>query len=373
MPQHAVRHRTGRVFRIVFCSILAVVLFSGSAVAAQIIVFQQRLQGTGDFTGLVSRPTADPTDSMAGQALNILVLGSDDRSGENGEIGGVESGMRSDTTIIAHISADRTRVDLISIGRDTMIKLPACNLTTTPNEKMTKPYTAKFNEAYSVGNRANSGDPLTDILIGASCTVETIYQNTGLVIDDFVVVDFAGFQKMVDAIGGIDINVPERVNDTKYTRLVLEAGETHMDGALALQYARVRHGVGDGSDTQRMPRQQAVIAAIISKAMSGETVTNPIAMRNFIGSSIESLTLSPGLDSVGELVGLGWSLRSIDTSKITFVTVDASQTTSSGAWSAAATALWPKIIADQTVADSTLAAPFDLRSGAASDATTGTN
>lgn len=364
MRRHAAARRTTRAPQVVALVLVGLVTFGATAVATQYVRLDGALQGTEDFTALVGPPVvaptpADPEDPGAGRARTVLVMATDDRSGENEALGGYVAGARSDTTLLVHVSADRSRVDVVSIARDTRADIPACNLTTTPGEKLTQPVTTKFNAAFERGASAATGDRTTDLLLAASCTIYTLQEMTGVQVDDFVVVDFAGFRDMVDAVGGIDLTVPEAVRPYKHNTLALDAGPHHMDGQLALEYARVRYGVGDNSDTQRQPRQQSVVAAVAEKVMSPAVLGDPISLSRFLQASTASLTLSPGLDSIKEITGLGWSLRSVDRAAITFAMVPAGAgDDGTVVWTPEADLLWEAIRTDQPITEISTATPF---------------
>lgn len=338
--------------------------FGVTAVAAEYVRLDGTLQGTEEFRELVGPPVvgpapADPEDPGAGRDRNVLVMAIDDRSGENAELGGYVEGARSDTTMLVHVAADRSRVDVISIARDTRATIPACNLTTTPGERLTEPTTAKLNAAFATGASAATGDQTTDLLLAAACTIYTVQEMTGVRVDDFVVVDFVGFRDMVDAVGGIDVTVPEAVVPYRDNTLALGAGQHHMDGWLALEYARVRYGVGDNSDTQRQPRQQAVVAALADEVASPRVLGDPLALSRFLEASTASLTLSPGLDSITEITGLGWSLRALDPQAITFVTVPAGASDDGYVvWTPEADTLWEAIRTDRPVTEISTATPY---------------
>src|SRR5699024_7922614 len=160
----------------------------------------------GDFLG--ERPTAGdsepaPLDPASGEPINLLVLGSDTRAGEvNDEYGTTpESGQRSDTTMLTHISADRERVEVVSIPRDMLVTIPSCRMA---DGSWTEPRPeTMFNRAFSQG--ADGGDLGT----AAACTIRTLEEMSDVYVDDFVVVDFAGFINVVDALGGVPMCIPE--------------------------------------------------------------------------------------------------------------------------------------------------------------------
>lgn len=277
---------------------------------------------TSDIDELLgtNRPTASgtpaPTDINRGRALNLLVIGSDSREGENDVDGagatGTTSGMRSDTTMLVHISADRSRVEVVSIPRDTLVDVPAC---TRRDGTTTEPqYDVMFNSAFETG--AEGGD----IGSAAACTILAVEELTGVFVDDFVVVDFAGFINVVDALGGVAMYIPEDIDD-HLSGLQLEQGCRLLDGEDALGFARVRKTVGDGSDISRIGRQQDLVLAIIQEALSSNLLKNPPRLYRFLDTSTQTLTTGNRIGSVSALAGLGTSLAGIRSDDITFITM----------------------------------------------------
>lgn len=258
-----------------------------------------------------------PTDGAAGRAVNILVLGSDIRTGRNGEIGGALSGansMRSDTAMVLHISADRSRVDVVSIPRDTIVTIPTC---TFHDGETKKGWTAKFNVAFA--NGGSRGDPSE----AAACVQHTIQQLWGVPIDHYVVVDFTGFIHMIDAVGGVPMCIPERIVSAK-SKLDLQPGAQILDGYTALAFARLRTaetGNVSGSDIQRIDRQQELLYQLARTAMAKNLLTDVGELTQLIRAGAESLTMDPGLGSTEYLLGLAFSLRNLDTDNITFTTI----------------------------------------------------
>lgn len=272
-PRHVRTFRGHAVARGVALSLTGLLAFGASAAASVAI----RLSSNADrisMDGLVTAPSPpvtgepDPDDPKAGSSQNFLLIGSDQRDGANEAIGGAATSMASDTTIIAHVSADRTRVDLVSIPRDSMVRIPACTADDGSSSRArTK---AQFNEAFAIG-WALGGDLRT----AAACTWNTVQENTGLAIDHVVVVDMAGFQQMIDAIGGVDLCVPSPMKDTFTGLNITTAGMTHLDGVTALQFARSRHVQGtDGSDLTRIGNQQRLLAAVMTSVLSKDIVTD---------------------------------------------------------------------------------------------------
>lgn len=320
-------------------------------------------------TDSTAEPTAsaDPTysDPKAGQALNLLVMGTDDRSGENAEIGGEEEGMRSDTTLLFHISADRSRVEAVSIPRDLLVPIPACPLpdgsTTWAQDE------AMFNSAFSLGSSESESGSDEAKQYGVACTILTVQQMTGLTVDDFALVDFAGFQNMVDAIGGVDVCLAEPLED-KYTGLNLPAGQQTLTGAQALQLARARHNIGDGSDIGRIDRQQQLLTAMIDELMSKNLLTNAPQLYSFLSAATSSLTTSPGLSQISTLAGLASSLDGLSIDSVTFATIPFVYDGPRVRATAQAEAVWQALLADQPLYT---AIPELAPSAPAAPATTG--
>ncbi|MDR2722236.1 MAG: LCP family protein, partial [Cellulomonadaceae bacterium] len=253
-PQHAQALRSHHVRRSVALAATAVVAFVGAGAATAAYTLSGNIESTNvdDALAHVERPTPPPADPNAGTPLNIVLLGIDSRDGDNINFASAENtaGARSDTTMVMHISADRDRVELISIPRDSTVSMPGCPL---KDDKMSSPMSStKFNSAFAVGY-----DYGGSVTAGATCTLTTIESLTDVRMDGFITIDFAGFQRMVDALGGVDICIPEAIDAPDAGLLKLDAGEQHLDGTQALQFARARKGkgLGDGSDLGRIGRQ----------------------------------------------------------------------------------------------------------------------
>jgi len=298
-----------------------------------------------DISGLVApAPTPskapDPDDPSAGKAVNILLLGSDQRDGVNAQIGGAEKGMRSDTTMVMHISADRTWISIVSIPRDSLVDIPECTMS---NGKTTKAHHGMFNSAFATG-WDNGGDMAS----AAACTINTVQANTGVAIDHFAVVDFAGFQSMVSAIGGVPMCIPEPMKDKLSGLNIPTAGLQTLDGPTALSYARARHNVGDGSDTNRIGNQQKLVAAMAREVLSADVLTNPGKLVPFLSAATSSLTVDSQL-SIADMTGLAYNLRNIDRGNITFVTIPwapAKSDPNRVEWTSAATQVWANLAND---------------------------
>ena len=317
--RHSSKELGRRLFRRAALSVLAVVLFvvSGAGFAWHNIQSRVTWFNVDSILSEDDRPGTKPPDSYDGRAVNLLVLGTDSRSGDNnvdGSDGSDEvSVARSDTALIMHISADRKRVDAVSIPRDTLVDIPEC--TSLDGKTTGAEEDSQFNSAFA--NGAGTGNDKKTVASGATCTLKTVEKMTGIRIDDFVVIDFNGLSKVVDSLGGVHVYVDEAIDDSDYTGLTLDAGCQKLNGQTALQYARVRHGVGDGSDISRISHQQKLMNAMASKALS----SNVLTQSGFLTSTLETLTTSKHIGQISNLSGLAYSLQGVGMDKINFITM----------------------------------------------------
>ncbi|WP_167145148.1 LCP family protein [Actinomyces sp. ZJ308] len=317
--RHSSKELGRRLARRAGFSVLAVTLFVVSAAGFAWHNIQSRIAwfNVDSILSEEDRPGTKPPDSYDGRAVNLLVLGTDSRSGDNnvdGSEGSDEvSVARSDTALVMHISADRKRVDAVSIPRDTLVDIPEC--TSLDGETTGAEEDGQFNSAFA--NGAGTGNDKKAVASGATCTLKTVEKMTGIRIDDFVVVDFNGLSKVVDSLGGVHVQVDEAIDDSEYTGLQLDEGCQKLDGQTALQYARVRHGVGDGSDISRISRQQKLMNAMASKALS----SNVLTQSGFLTSTLETLTTSEHIGQIGNLSGLAYSVQGVGMDKINFITM----------------------------------------------------
>ncbi|MEU9264241.1 LCP family protein [Streptomyces sp. NPDC048251] len=240
------------------------------------------------------------------EAVNILVLGSDSRSGEENQAlgGGDSSGARSDTAMVVHIDVGRTTATVVSIPRDTLVTRPSCPLSDGGSTAVA--YGAMFNTAYSVG--------------GPVCAVKTVESITDVRMDHYIEVDFSGFAKLVDALGGVTVTTDEDIDDDD-SHLHLAAGTHHLDGTRALALARTRHGIGDGSDLGRIGLQQTLVKALLQQIASTDLLTSPTELYTVADAVTGSLTTDTGLDSLTALMELGQSLKGLSAARLETVTM----------------------------------------------------
>ncbi|MFD4906057.1 LCP family protein [Kitasatospora purpeofusca] len=262
------------------------------------------------------RPPEAQADADGNKPVNLLLIGSDSRGKNNSDLGGGEDGgARSDTTILLHVYADHKHAVGISIPRNAMVAIPSCKL---PNGKWSKGTNSElFNAAFSVGG-TDDGNP--------ACTQNTVEKLTGIRVDHTMVVDFQGFAAMTKAVDGVDICLPEDIHEKDLNdklpakgAVVLKKGPQKVQGQQALDYVRLRHGIGDGSDIGRMKRQQAFISSLAAKIK--KQGLNPTTLLPLANAATSSLTVDPGLDSADKLMSFGLSLRNIDLHDLKFVTL----------------------------------------------------
>jgi LCP family protein required for cell wall assembly len=328
-PRHARLLRTHGVAKVI-----GLVLVGGlAAVSSGAYAFVRHYQGNIDssntsFLVAKDKKTKDPSDPDAGHDLNILILGSDSRGGANAKIvKDANGGQRSDTTIILHVSADRQRIEAVSIPRDSIVDIPACQVDAKGHSTGASPHTM-FNAAFSFGAdkaKAEGGDASAQIAGGAACTWQTVESTTGITLDGYVVLDFSGFEGMINALGGVPMCIP---TDTRVPKadLDLKAGYQTLKGKDALGYARAREGIGDGSDTGRIKRQQELMGAISNKVFAQNFLTDAPKLLKFLDAATKSLHTSKtdgglNLSSVTSIAGLALSLRHLGASDIVFLTI----------------------------------------------------
>ena len=194
----------------------------------------------------------------------------------------------------------------------------------------------QWNQNYSIG--------------GPGCLIRTLEGNTGVFIDHYAVVDFRGFKQMVDALGGVQVCTPEAIDDAN-THLQLTAGKHTLDGRQALQYVRVRKSVGDGSDLQRIGRQQAFLSSVIQRATSTQLLFEPTKLFAFLNAATKSLTTDPEF-GVGTMGDLASSVKGIGLDKIQFVTVPNepyAPDPNRVQWKGSAEQIWSALRADRAV------------------------
>lgn len=228
----------------------------------------------------------------SGAAVNVLLIGSDSRDSARGADRDGAGGGRSDTLMLAHVPADRHDVTLVSILRDTWVEVPGHGR-------------AKINAAYSWG--------------GVPLTVQTVEQFLDVRVDHVAEIDFAGFEDMTDALGGVTVQSPRAFRSRGHD---FTAGANRLDGAQALAFVRERYSFPD-ADRTRVRNQQAFVRGVFQQALSAGTLTNPTRVSDFVAATSAHLSVDAGLDA-RRLVDLVWSLRGIGGQDLHTVTMPTS-------------------------------------------------
>lgn len=244
-------------------------------------------------------------DDVDNGSEDILVLGSDSRSGENSEYGTDEGAARSDTAMVVHINEGHKSASVVSIPRDTLIARPECTDVTTgqpiPGEQR-----AMFNTAYEVG--------------GPACAVKTVESMSGIRMDHYIEVDFTGFKELIDELGGVEITTTQAINDPK-SHLNLEPGTHTLDGEQSLALVRTRTSVGDGSDLGRIQIQQEFMKALMDQAKSVGVFSDPKTLFDLADTATKAITTDSDLGSVEELTSFANGLKGLDSENIQMITL----------------------------------------------------
>lgn len=356
-PKHAKHYRITHGTRtFVACLVIGILLFIATFAGA---LYTQVTSNIGeaavDFIKLDAQGNAvaddsGPLDPYDGQAINILVMGQDTRDGEaNAALGGgnVENEHQADTTMVVQIAADRSYINIVSIPRDSLVDRPKCTMSN--GSVLEASDGVMFNSVFAAAYQQGG-----DLASAASCTVHTVNTLTGMDISEFVVVDFAGMSQMIDAIGGVDICLPTDVNDA-YSGLDLDAGVQHLSGTQATQYARTRHGLGDGSDIMRTTRQQYLVKRLIKTALQKNMLTQSNQLYQFALTALDSLSMSSGLANASTLVGLAMTFSNFSIDHMytmTIPVITSPDDPNRVAWADSADAIWEKMRTNQPLQDS---------------------
>jgi LCP family protein required for cell wall assembly len=326
--------RKHTVMKVVAVSAVVLALVTGMTVTYAYRHLNGNLT-TLDVTDAFVEPPLEKAESEGPKApLNILVMGSDSREGEGNNIDGLTGGgQRSDTTILLHLSADRKRAYGISVPRDSLVERPDCR--DDDGDLVPGASDVMWNEAFN--------------LAGPGCTISQFEQTTGVPVDHYVVLDFQGFQDMVDAVGGVKVCIPELIDDREHG-IYLEAGTREISGKQALSYVRQRYAVGDGSDIGRLKRQQAFMSSMANKVVSANTLANPFTLYDFLDAATKSLYVDPGLKNLMKIAKLGYQFKDIGLDNIQFSTIPSGYAPDDPnriRWLPAAQQVWDRIKNDE--------------------------
>ncbi|WP_235854411.1 LCP family protein [Nonomuraea aridisoli] len=257
------------------------------------------------LSGLVTVPI-EPGSNRPPEtgALNVLLVGSDSRDGDNKVYGAKSQGTgeRTDTIMLLHIAPNRDNATVISFPRDTMVQIPECE---GRSGAVLPAGIRQINSAFNDG--------------GINCTIKTLESLTNIKINHFVKVDFTGFKSIIDAIGGIEICLPKAVNDPQ-AKLQLAAGKHVVNGEQALGYVRTRYSLGDGSDLSRIQRQQVFLTKVAEKVTDGGLLTDPVRLNGFLQAAIGAVTVDEEL-TVDRMLEIANSVRGLTAKELKGITV----------------------------------------------------
>jgi LCP family protein required for cell wall assembly len=282
------RSRGRRARRVVLIALLVIALLGGGGLIAGGLYFRSVESAIDRVDAFAGVPEESRPAKLVADAKNILMLGSDSRDPEN------TTDSRTDTIILAHLPKDRSGAQLISIPRDTWVSVPRARDGQGGRN-------AKINAGFAWG-----GIPLM---------VQTVERFTGVRIDHVALIDFAGFTEIIDAIGGITIDVDRTFTSIHPPFRTFHNGTQRMDGATALDFARQRKQFPDG-DFTRMRHQQQVIKAILDKAASRGLLTNPGRLNAFLRATADAVAV----DETLSVFNMATELRHLRSSNLTFLT-----------------------------------------------------
>ena len=252
-----------------------------------------------DVAGLIG-----PQPPKYTNAENILLIGSDTRVGQHG-IGGQTGCNCSDTLMLLHISPNHRAVTVINIPRETMVPILACAASDGTSGQTAQPGELELiNAALAFG--------------GPACTWKTFEAVTNIHVDHFVQLDFTGFEKIINDLGGVRICLPFAINDPQ-SGLNLSKGVHHVFGHEALAFWRTREGVGTGSDIQRIQRDQYEMAALVQGIEHSGMLSSPSKMLKVVGDATDAMTTDTGLDQ-DAMLQIADSLRGVKSGSVQFVT-----------------------------------------------------
>jgi len=236
---------------------------------------------------------------------NILILGSQTRDGQGKGFGYDPNTNLSDNLLLVHLDATHTHATVVSIPRDTMVYEPACK-SRLGNGIVPAQQQAIIDGAMNLG--------------GPTCAVATVEHLTQIGMDHFVEFNFNSFRAVVDTLGGVEVCLPQAVNDP-FSNLHLGAGKHVITGNQALAFVRTRHGVGNGGDLGRIELQQEFFSSLIQKVESQGTLSNPLKLYDIANAATQAVTVDPGLGSISKLLSLAATLRHLHTKNVTFITM----------------------------------------------------
>ncbi|WP_306340986.1 LCP family protein [Streptomyces sp. AS13] len=278
----------------------------GTSVGAYVVY--QKLNGNIDA---IDVGDAGSKSVVTDGPINILVIGTDKRTGKGNEGYGDKGSMgHADTNILFHVSEDRTNATAMSIPRDLMTEIPECETKQQDGSTTAIPGTASARFNTSLGQ--NGRDP--------GCTMKTVENITGVKPDHFMMVDFNAVKELTTAVGGVKVCMAKPIDDPK-SHLKLPQGESKVQGEEALGLLRTRDSFGNRSDLDRIKVQQQFLGSMIREMKSSDTLTNPKKLYKLADAATNALTVDSAIADAKKLMTLAQEISKVDTKNITFVTM----------------------------------------------------
>ncbi|MFI5753861.1 LCP family protein [Streptomyces sp. NPDC051569] len=295
------RSKRRRTTVVVAWSAAALVIVGGSGIGYVYVRLNGNIKDV-DINGQLGR---DRPANVDNGSEDILILGSDSRAGANREYGHNAGDARSDTAMIVHVYEGHRKAAVVSVPRDTLVDRPAC---TDPKSRRPVPaqQLAMFNSAYEVG--------------GPACAVKTVEKMSGIRMDHYIEIDFTGFKKVIDELGGVKITTTRAINDPE-SHLKLAPGTHTLKGEQALGLVRTRKSVGDGSDLGRIQLQQAFIKALIGQVRTIGVFSNPKKLYDVADTATRAITPDSQLNTVQKLIGFAGGLKSLGAGDMKMITL----------------------------------------------------
>jgi len=293
--------RARRVKRAALWGAAALVAVGGSGLGYAYFTLNGNLKGV-DIDAALGPGRPDDVDDGS---QDILVLGSDSRSGANSGYGADEGSARADTAMVVHVNEGHTSASVVSVPRDTLVDRPSCKSDTT-GEEVGAEHGTMFNSAYQVG--------------GPACAVKTVESMSGIRMDHYVEVDFTGFTELIDELGGVKITTSQAIDDPD-SHLALKPGTHTLSGEQSLGLVRTRHSVGDGSDLGRIQLQQAFVKALMDQAKSVGVFSDPKTLFGLADTATKAVTTDSQLASVKKLTGFANGLKGLGSKNVDMVTL----------------------------------------------------
>ncbi|WP_082541211.1 LCP family protein [Microbacterium sp. Root166] len=313
LARHAIRRERHPIFS--FIAMVAVAVGVVGVSATGLLAFNLADAATAVNANAVVLDENEPIPPSLGAiegGVNLLVVGTDSCEGANAALSGAcqkgdTEGERNDVTMLVHISDEPRRVTVVSFPRDMVVPIPACP---DPEGGEFSAMSAQMiNASYEYG--------------GLACTAKTVEALIGDKIDFAAAIRWTGVINMSDAIGGVDVCVAGDISDT-HTGLSLTAGTHTLQGVQALQFLRVRHGIGDGSDLGRISNQQQFMSSMVRKLQSDAVLADPGRLLNLATTAIsqvqqEQLVLSQSLTNPTLMAQIAMAVKDVPYEDIVFV------------------------------------------------------